>query len=131
MQCATQKSALTVHRQRVGSQAFKAPAPRRSSNVVRASLDSKKDASQAQQPGRRDALLGAALVFGASCVSLPQRALADDYVTSPSGLKYFDVKMGDGATPVKGDTVVVHWVRYFHVVWWTIHVICMCPSLHK
>jgi peptidylprolyl isomerase len=30
-------------------------------------------------------------------------------VTTPSGLKYVDVKVGDGATPQKGQTVEVHY----------------------
>jgi peptidylprolyl isomerase len=30
-------------------------------------------------------------------------------VTTPSGLKYVDIKQGDGATPQKGQTVVVHY----------------------
>lgn len=32
-----------------------------------------------------------------------------DAVTTPSGLKYIDIKEGDGAIPKKGQTVVVHY----------------------
>jgi peptidylprolyl isomerase len=32
-----------------------------------------------------------------------------DAVTTPSGLKYIDIKEGDGATPKTGQTVVVHY----------------------
>ncbi len=32
-----------------------------------------------------------------------------DPVTTPSGLKYIDIKEGDGATPKKGQTVFVHY----------------------
>lgn len=32
-----------------------------------------------------------------------------DYVTTDSGLKYFDIEVGDGATPEPGQTVVVHY----------------------
>ena len=30
-------------------------------------------------------------------------------VTTPSGLEFIDIKVGEGATPKKGDTVVVHY----------------------
>ena len=33
----------------------------------------------------------------------------ENAVTTPSGLKYIDVKEGDGATPTKGQTVTVHY----------------------
>ena len=35
-----------------------------------------------------------------------------DYVTTPSGLKYYDIKVGDGATPAAGQTVVVHYTGW-------------------
>jgi peptidylprolyl isomerase len=31
------------------------------------------------------------------------------YVTTPSGLKYYDLKVGDGASPTKGQQVTVHY----------------------
>ena len=33
----------------------------------------------------------------------------ENAVTTPSGLKYIDIKEGDGATPSRGQTVVVHY----------------------
>ncbi|MEW5314054.1 MAG: hypothetical protein WDW38_005578 [Sanguina aurantia] len=33
----------------------------------------------------------------------------DEYVVTPSGLRILDVRVGEGAVPVDGDTVEVHW----------------------
>ena len=38
-----------------------------------------------------------------------QQTTGTDTVTTPSGLKYKEIKVGDGATPQKGQTVVVHY----------------------
>lgn len=32
-----------------------------------------------------------------------------DYVTTPSGLQYSDLRLGGGAEPAAGDTVVIDW----------------------
>ena len=34
----------------------------------------------------------------------------DNFVTTPSGLKYIDIEEGDGATPKAGQTVIVHYI---------------------
>lgn len=39
----------------------------------------------------------------------PDKETAADVVTTPSGLKYKEIKEGDGATPQKGQNVVVHY----------------------
>ena len=38
-----------------------------------------------------------------------EQTTGKDAVTTPSGLKYIEIKEGDGATPNKGQTVVVHY----------------------
>lgn len=38
-----------------------------------------------------------------------EQAKGNDVVTTPSGLKYIEIKEGDGATPQRGQTVVVHY----------------------
>ena len=38
-----------------------------------------------------------------------EQTTGKDVVTTPSGLKYIDIKEGDGAIPKKGQTVVVHY----------------------
>lgn len=42
----------------------------------------------------------------------PTEVAEDDYVTSKSGLKYFDVVEGNGATPTMGQTVIVHYTGW-------------------
>ena len=34
-------------------------------------------------------------------------------IVRPSGLKYFDVAIGDGESPVNGEKVSVHYIHYF------------------
>jgi peptidylprolyl isomerase len=36
----------------------------------------------------------------------------EDYITAPSGLKYYDIKVGTGITPTIGQTVVVNYVGW-------------------
>lgn len=38
-----------------------------------------------------------------------EQAKGNNVVTTPSGLKYIEIKEGDGATPQRGQTVVVHY----------------------
>ncbi|PNW75631.1 hypothetical protein CHLRE_12g534700v5 [Chlamydomonas reinhardtii] len=40
------------------------------------------------------------------------RMKVKDYVTTPSGLQYQDIKEGNGASPQPGDTVVIDWDGY-------------------
>lgn len=61
---------------------------------------------------RRDALLASGTLFLSTLLQQPQQARADDFTVTPSGLKYLDLRPGDGASPKKGDTVVVHWSGY-------------------
>jgi peptidylprolyl isomerase len=44
-----------------------------------------------------------------STVSAPTKVDEAKYVTTPSGLKYYDLKVGDGASPTKGQKVNVHY----------------------
>ncbi|ACK68970.1 peptidylprolyl isomerase FKBP-type [Gloeothece citriformis PCC 7424] len=37
------------------------------------------------------------------------KAMEENAVTTPSGLKYIDIETGQGATPTKGQTVIVHY----------------------
>jgi len=69
---------------------------------------------------------GALASFVATSLNKPEQAhaaLGDDedvppaedmskFVTTDSGLKYFDIKTGDGAVPVPGDTVQVHYTGW-------------------
>lgn len=65
---------------------------------------------------RREVLLGPqALILGsliAAAASPVHSAKADDYTVTESGLRFYDVRAGEGASPVAGDTVVVHWAGY-------------------
>ncbi|KAG2453336.1 hypothetical protein HYH02_001560 [Chlamydomonas schloesseri] len=40
------------------------------------------------------------------------RMKVKDYVTTPSGLQYQDIKEGSGSSPQRGDTVVIDWDGY-------------------
>jgi FKBP-type peptidyl-prolyl cis-trans isomerase len=73
-------------------------------------------------PSRRSALVAAAAVAVTLTKPRPSAAAADaatrsgrdgaDFVVSPSGLEYLDVRAGEGATPAAGDRVTVHWAGY-------------------
>lgn len=39
-------------------------------------------------------------------------AFADDFIETPSGLRYLDLKIGEGTQPSKGTICVVHWSGY-------------------
>lgn len=42
----------------------------------------------------------------------PTKVAEADYTTTPSGLKYYDLQAGDGATPQKGQEVIVHYTGW-------------------
>src|SRR5258706_6312652 len=42
----------------------------------------------------------------------PTKVDQSKYITTPSGLKYYDLKVGDGPTPQKGATVNVHYTGW-------------------
>jgi peptidylprolyl isomerase len=44
--------------------------------------------------------------------SAKEPAMADEYQTSPTGLKWKDLKAGTGASPGKGQTVFVHYTGW-------------------
>lgn len=54
------------------------------------------------------------LVIGLFALIMPFMAYGESpkILTTPSGLVYEDLKVGDGATPKKGDTVVVHYIGW-------------------
>jgi len=56
----------------------------------------------------------ALVVVGGLCLVLAGAAQAQDkkVITTPSGLKYEDQKVGDGAEAKKGDTVQVHYTGW-------------------
>ncbi len=66
--------------------------------------------------------LAAALIFGLGLLALPTVGRGDDkkddnkkeekVITTKSGLKYVDQKVGDGKEAKKGDTVVVHYTGW-------------------
>lgn len=77
---------------------------------------------------RRQLLAAGAVLLGAA---QPRPVLADtdtdDFVTTPSGLSYLDIRVGEGATPAPGDTIEIHWcVRDMAAV---MHA-CLEPPAH-
>ena len=112
-----------LHRQKVSNGAFtntRTPPPMcRHARLQAAALKQQNQAHQAQrlpeQESHNDAhidrrqLLQLSLAI-ASCVAAPAAvAVPDDFTTLPSGLKYLDIRPGEGAAPAAGDRVVVHW----------------------
>ena len=57
------------------------------------------------------AALALTAVAGLVC-AVPAARAEDKVVTTDSGLKYIDTKVGDGATAKAGDTVVVHYTGW-------------------
>ncbi|MGD9891645.1 MAG: FKBP-type peptidyl-prolyl cis-trans isomerase [Dehalococcoidia bacterium] len=59
----------------------------------------------------RRALLGlsALALLAAACDDEESKTTQGDVVTTPSGLQYEDIKVGDGAQPQAGQTVSVHY----------------------
>jgi len=60
---------------------------------------------------RRDLIFGATFLLSSVFFSSPS-ARADDFTDTASGLRYFDIKLGEGANPNPGDTCVVHWAGF-------------------
>jgi peptidylprolyl isomerase len=53
---------------------------------------------------------------GAVAAVLPTAAMAEEAtVTTPSGLKFTDTKVGAGATPKQGQTCVMHYTGWLYV----------------
>ena len=59
----------------------------------------------------RRALLGlsALALVAAACDDEDSKTKQGDVVTTPSGLQYEDIKVGDGVQPKAGQTVIVHY----------------------
>ena len=62
----------------------------------------------------RRATLAAALATTAGVLILSKSADAQNTVTTPSGLKYIDLKVGTGASPRTGQTVVVNYTGWLY-----------------
>ena len=58
--------------------------------------------------------LAAALATTAGVLTLSESADAQNVVTTPSGLKYIDLKVGTGAAPRTGQTVVVNYTGWLY-----------------
>jgi peptidylprolyl isomerase len=50
--------------------------------------------------------------FSAGAPAAPTKVNASDYTTTPSGLKYYDFKVGDGPAPKAGQQVSVHYTGW-------------------
>src|ERR1700677_2944206 len=62
----------------------------------------------------RRAALAAAFVATTGVLAVSEPADAEDVVTTPSGLKYIDVKVGTGASPQPGQTCVMHYTGWLY-----------------
>jgi len=58
--------------------------------------------------------LASALAATAGVFALSESADAQNVVTTPSGLKYIDIKAGTGASPRTGQTVVVNYTGWLY-----------------
>lgn len=61
---------------------------------------------------RRNMLLGTLILSTTITTSVKNPAHADDFQQTSSGLRFFDIKPGDGKTPSTGDVVEIHWSGY-------------------
>ena len=62
----------------------------------------------------RRAALATALAATAGVMILSESADAQNAVTTPSGLRYIDTKVGTGASPRTGQTVVVNYTGWLY-----------------
>lgn len=60
---------------------------------------------------RRMITMGSLVFLGTSFLPVT-RSFADDFVETPSGLKYLDIKIGGGQAPRKGSKCAIHWSGY-------------------
>jgi peptidylprolyl isomerase len=62
----------------------------------------------------RRAALAATLAATTGALALSESADAQNVVTTPSGLKYIDLKVGTGASPRTGQTCVMHYTGWLY-----------------
>ena len=62
----------------------------------------------------RRSALAAALAATTGVLAVSESADAQNVVTTPSGLKYIDVKPGTGASPQTGQTCVMHYTGWLY-----------------
>jgi peptidylprolyl isomerase len=62
----------------------------------------------------RRAALAAALATATGALVSSESADAQNVVTTPSGLKYIDIKVGTGASPRTGQTCVMHYTGWLY-----------------
>jgi hypothetical protein len=84
-----------------------------------ATADTSESSSSSNSSSRRSLLLLSTAAAAAGCCLVSGGAGAaraqslDDFTTTSSGLKFLDVRVGEGgASPQPGDIVVVHWSGY-------------------
>ena len=74
----------------------------------------KKETSQTQKPAtaQKEASTQPAEAQVGVAVEKPHQIPEDQFTTTPSGLKYADIVVGEGEQPQKGDIVVVHYTGW-------------------
>jgi FKBP-type peptidyl-prolyl cis-trans isomerase len=50
------------------------------------------------------------IIISCSSTKTLEKKEVTNYITTPSGLKYYDIKEGTGMTPRMGQKVYVHWI---------------------
>lgn len=88
--------------------------PRNGVNSYAEPIHEKQALSRSAECVTQQALNVAGVVLSASALSAIRVNADDDstFVESESGLKYRDIKIGDGASPVPGDAVRVHYTGW-------------------